>query len=55
MPEAVWKAMVTPSTLMDTLRGMPTEVLITLGAGDIGELSSSIARDLERREGNDGK
>ena len=55
MPEAVWKAMVTPSTLMDTLRGMPTEVLITLGAGDIGELSSSIARDLERWEDNDGK
>lgn len=51
LPDSVVKSMVTPSTLMGALRVLPTEVLITLGAGDVGELAASLALALQEEGG----
>lgn len=49
----VVRSLATPETLMGILHTLPTEVLMTLGAGDIGELAPGIAAQLKAREGCD--
>lgn len=51
LPRGVVKSMVTPETLMGVLHSLPTEVLITLGAGDVGELAPCIVAELQRNGG----
>lgn len=50
LPCELPKFSVRPATLMDALGELPYEVVVTLGAGDIGELAFDIAQRLEEQE-----
>lgn len=51
LPRSMLKAMVSPEALLGTIQSLSTDVLITLGAGDVGELAEQIAGELQGKGG----